>query len=390
MDDDARRLGERLLGEVESEGLSELFASLRELSLPPNHIPSIFGIPKLDALLSQPQQHRLPPPNPAPPTSSPHHHQPGQEINPQPSSPPRHPTSTTQPHPLTIDLISPPYSTHPSGSGKSTLTSLLIIYAILPQSLLGVPLNGTASTIILFDPLSRFHTPRLTQFLLHHLTTVLSSHNHSPNAPHVRKEILQCIRTALSRVLIFRPAGWTALLATLTSLSSSLLATNDSQRVLLSSNSKIHAVIFEDVHAFTPHIRAASIPSVSANPSPLALLAPYIRTLHETLRPEVVVLTSLSPTPISSIQHGGAVGASVSGVAVTRVAVRRVEVTRFAPGVSVEEAEGERGMRWEVVKRGRFEVWRVGGSGAAGEVVRFRIEGTGNVWFEGDDGVTNG
>jgi hypothetical protein len=51
------------------------------------------------------------------------------------------------------------------------------------------------------------------------------------------------------------------------------------------------------------------------------------------------------------------------GVAVARLGVRRVEVGRFRAGVSVEEAEAERGARWEVVRRGRFECWRVGAEG---------------------------
>jgi len=43
-----------------------------------------------------------------------------------------------------------------------------------------------------------------------------------------------------------------------------------------------------------------------------------------------------------------------------------VEVLRFAPEMSIEQAEAERGQRWEVVKRGRFECWRVGAGGGDG------------------------
>lgn len=65
---------------------------------------------------------------------------------------------------------------------------------------------------------------------------------------------------------------------------------------------------------------------------------------------------------------------------------------RFAAGISVEEAGLEQGLRGEVVRRGRFEVWRVGGGEegvpaggrtgrGGGGVVGFRIRGSGDVVF---------
>lgn len=54
--------------------------------------------------------------------------------------------------------------------------------------------------------------------------------------------------------------------------------------------------------------------------------------------------------------------------------VRRVEVVRFAPEMGVEQAQAEGAQRWEVVQRGRFEVWRVGGgSGGEAEGFVFRV-----------------
>lgn len=48
---------------------------------------------------------------------------------------------------------------------------------------------------------------------------------------------------------------------------------------------------------------------------------------------------------------------------------------KFTPALSVEEAEIERAQRWDVVQKGRFEVWKVGvGVGAGnGEGFVFRI-----------------
>lgn len=55
-----------------------------------------------------------------------------------------------------------------------------------------------------------------------------------------------------------------------------------------------------------------------------------------------------------------------------------MEVLKFAPGMGVEQAEAERGQRWEVVRRGRFECWKVGSGGAReGEGFVFRVGGEG-------------
>ncbi|PVH96757.1 hypothetical protein DM02DRAFT_534595 [Periconia macrospinosa] len=333
MDGDAKKLGERLLGEVETEGLSELFASLREF----NNV-----------------------------------------------------TFSSSSPPLTIDLLSPPYSTHPSGGGKSTLTQLLIVHAILPQSLLGVSLNGASSSIVLVDPLSHFRASRLTEFLLHHLTSTLSAHGQDVRSAPVKEEVLRCVRTALSHVLIYRPSSWASLVATLDGLPGYLFDDDEdaenSDRGSSGTHGKLppnplahrrlHAIILEDIHSFIPHLRSTAPPARSnAIPSPLSLLTPQIRTLHKILRPSVIMLTSLSPLAANanagSIVHGG----------ITRLAVRRIDVPRFAPGISIEEAEAERELRWKVVERGRFEVWRVG----AGEAVVFRIRGAGDVVVEGGD-----
>jgi hypothetical protein len=58
---------------------------------------------------------------------------------------------------------------------------------------------------------------------------------------------------------------------------------------------------------------------------------------------------------------------------VTRLAIRRVEVLKFAPAISIEEAEAERARRWDVVQKGRFECWKVGAGVRDSEGFVFRI-----------------
>jgi hypothetical protein len=75
-------------------------------------------------------------------------------------------------------------------------------------------------------------------------------------------------------------------------------------------------------------------------------------------------------------------------VAVTRLAVRRVEVLRFAPALSVEEAEVERAQRWDVVRKGHFECWKVGVGAREGDRFVFRVDDAGvEVEKEGGEGI---
>lgn len=60
-------------------------------------------------------------------------------------------------------------------------------------------------------------------------------------------------------------------------------------------------------------------------------------------------------------------------MAVTRLTVRRVEVLKFAPALSVEEAEAERAQRWGVVQKERFECSKVGVGVRDGEGFVFRV-----------------
>lgn len=51
----------------------------------------------------------------------------------------------------------------------------------------------------------------------------------------------------------------------------------------------------------------------------------------------------------------------------TRLAVRKLQVLKFAPEMSVSQAEAEKEQRWEVASRGRFECWKVGAGARDGE-----------------------
>ena len=72
--------------------------------------------------------------------------------------------------------------------------------------------------------------------------------------------------------------------------------------------------------------------------------------------------------------------------------IERDRVTKFGPGMSVEEASGERGQRWEAVTRSGFSGWiNWWASGGWREEVKEglrKLEGGGRFSFRvGDEGV---
>lgn len=330
----------------------------------------MFGIPELDALLATSSR--------TPAAAQPH---------PQPNRPPAQqednlwnppqnvqsvqPSLTTTDHPIKpathiLELISPPPTHHPSPAGKTSLLHLIITHAILPSTLSSIPLNGLSSAIIIIDPLSHFNVPRLAQVLLSHITTQFRLAETPIDAEDVttRKEILDCVKTSLMHVHIFRPSSWTSLMDTLTALPEYLFDPSRHR----STNRRIHAIVLEDVDVFTSQIRSSPSttlnPPTSAVPNPLHTASTHLTstlTKLATLLSCNAILTSHSTTPSSSRP---AIPTSwPPATQTTRLAVRRVEVVKFAPGICIEQAEAERSQRWEVVSRGRFEAWRVGGTG---------------------------
>ncbi|KAH3972894.1 hypothetical protein HBH51_103200 [Parastagonospora nodorum] len=332
----AKKLGEKLMAEVEVEDLSSVLKSLRELRVAPNETPNthiFFGIPEIDILF---------------------------------------PSSTS---PI-LELISPPPTHHPSGAGKTSLLYLIIAHAILPTTFSSTPLSGQNAAVILFDPLHHFSVPRLAKVIFTIISTTL--HSAAKEIEPLKPAIKTLIATSLLHVHIFRPQSWSATLSTLKSMPDYLF---DEERHK-SKHRRIHSIVLEDVDAFVWSIRSSVSTDLTATPesnltSASTLLTSALMQLHTQFSCGVI-LTSHSTTPSS---FRPAIPTSwPKEVSTTRLAVRRVEVLKFAPALSVEEAEIERAQRWDVVKKGRFEVWEIGAGVGAGN-------GEGFVFRIGDEGV---
>ncbi|KAL6709360.1 hypothetical protein ACN47E_001767 [Coniothyrium glycines] len=347
-DEGARRLGEKLVREVEVEGLSEIFKALREMEDRKGRITendtartprNIFGIKELDALIQNEE-------------------------------------------PSIVELVSPPPTHHFSGAGKTSLLYLLIAHAILPPTFSSnIPLPGLDTAIILFDPLSHFSVTRLTTILLATLKSASATANHSLPPAH---DLTAIIHRSLQHVHIFRPSSWPSLLATLKTLPDTHLFSFAAHK---SAHKRIHSLILDDADAFLPTIRSSTASSSSAAATSSSatsnltnastLLTHHLRNLT-TLLSCTAILTSSSVSP--GLFRPGLPLSWPVGSHVTRLAVRRVDVVPFAPQSSVEEAERERAQRWEVVARRRFECWKVGGSGG-------QEGGEGFVFWVGEAGV---
>jgi hypothetical protein len=270
------------------------------------------------------------------------------------------------PTPPILELVSPPPTHHPSGAGKTSLLHLVIAHAILPTFFSAIPLNGHNASVILFDPLHHFSVPRLTTILL----TILASKAPSDTP---QADLENIVSISLLHLHIFRPQSWPSLLATLRTLPAYLF---DHTRHK-SMHRRIHSIIFDDIDAFTWSIRNATVSSAAAT-NAVSSASAQLTTALQRLTKQFscsVILTSQSTTPSS---HRPALPASwPPNMSVTRWAIRRVEVVRFAPALSVVEAELERTHRWEVVRKGRFEVWKVGVGIQNGDGFVFKMDEVG-------------
>jgi len=190
-----------------------------------------------------------------------------------------------------------------------------------------------------------------------------------------KHDIISAIKTALQHVHIFRPQSWECLIASLHTLPSHLFDKEKHKSI----NRRIHSIILEDMDAFTWDLRNATNASTTLSTASTHLTSSLSKL--SSLFSCATILTSRSTTP--STYRPLVPTSWPQGTPVTRLAVRRVEVLKFAAAISMEEAEAERLQRWEVVKKGRFECWKVGaGARGEGEGFVFRVGGKGRVETE--------
>jgi hypothetical protein len=263
----------------------------------------------------------------------------------------------SNPSPTVLELVSPPLTHHPSGAGKTSLLYLIIAQAILPATFSSITdLGGRDAAIILFDPLHHFSVPRLASVLLSLITRKLP-HPHDQLEESSKPNLLSLVQKSLDHVHIFRPQSWSSLLATLHWLPDYLFNASSHK----STHRRIHSLILKDTDAFLPSLRNTH-PSPSTTVNPLSIASKSLTSSLQALQTLLscsIILSS--PSLLPTVFRPAIPVAWPQGMSVTRLAVRRVDVLKFAPEMGVEQAEAEKEQRWEVVRRGRFECWKVGG-----------------------------
>jgi hypothetical protein len=244
---------------------------------------------------------------------------------------------------------------------------------MLPSSLSSTSVGGHDAAIILFDPLNHFSIPCLASIMLSLLFSSILATGKSLDED-IKTTMKEVVKRSLLHLHIFRQQSWSALISTLHSLPDYLF---DNTRHK-SMHRRIHSLILDDIDAFVWSIRS-TFPSLPTSTSTSNLLSTASTQLTTQLTKLVALLScatlltshSSSNSPTTFRPHLPTIWPP--GTHITRLAVRRVKVLKFAPAISIEEAEAERQQRWDVVIRARFECWKVGQGVRDGEGFVFSV-----------------
>jgi hypothetical protein len=265
------------------------------------------------------------------------------------------------------------------GAGKTSLMYYIISVAILPATYSSTPIGGHGSAVVVLDADNRFRIERLVEVMAMYVSSRLADDGVSQqkNTDGLRDLIHAC----LAHVQIFRLQSMQSLLATLRKIPEML----ESRTAHRSAHRRLHSIILDSASAFFWQTRAAEengTSTVTANET-YALLVQELTTLSQRFSCAVVASSwDLGAGQVFTQSLRASLPTSWSGFPTLRLALRRLPVPRFAVGMSFQEAEAEKEMRWEVLSRGRCEAWVLGGSGLEG----FFFQVGKGVEFEVDEG----
>ncbi|KAI9855145.1 MAG: hypothetical protein M1824_006285 [Vezdaea acicularis] len=400
----ADALGARLLGEVEEEGLDELFRAIRVQN--DGQVGDRLHVPQIDRLLNvfhhgpvDTTSHALPTW-----TSSPHRDRP--------------PIPTTVPLAANAREAVVEITSMGPCAGKTHLLYYILTLSVLPSLFGEIDLNGKEATVVVMDTDGRFDVHRLKTVMAHYVKDrALKSSSPDLSKAKWADQLESLLHMALQHVHIFRPQSSASLLATLESLPEYLLhgRTHQSHARPLSALciDSISAFYWQDRYSTltepttattttTTTETAAADPPTNQNNAYIQRYQSLVHTLKSIqqtfsctvlatswgLFPFQAAKPSRSKSrPVSFRPHLPAVWASYPTL---RLVVARSVVPRFAPEMMVEEAARDRDARQEVVEKGRFGAWVDGGLGDGWtEVVREgleEVEGKGRLvfWVRGE------
>ncbi len=289
-------------------------------------------------------------------------------------------------------------------SGKTQLLYHLIAITLLPPFDNEVHLQCRGQAVVLLDLSSKFSVLRLEHMMHCYVSAKFSASDSHPGEEHVAG----LIHASLSQCHVFRPHSTPSLLSTLSTIPNYLLAQPSSH---FSANRPLGLLAINDISAFFHEDRQESeetaistIHNQKGNAGTKTLLQEYYVSLTTTLHeiqllfstPLVVINHALS-TPTNQRTAQPSLRPHLPGVwnnfCTLQIVVERDRVTKFGPGMSVEEASRERTQRWEAVSRSGFLGWvNWWGSGGWREEIKegiMALEKSGRFSFwVGDEGVT--
>lgn len=290
-------------------------------------------------------------------------------------------------------------------SGKTQLLYYIIAVTLLPHVYEAVTLRGKDQAVVLFDLSCKFSILRLRDIMRNYI----ADRSSTSELPFDEEKISPLIHTSLIHLHVFRPQSTPSLLSTLSSLPAYLLSRPSSH---FSANRPLGLLAINDISAFYQQDRldseeAQAIPPPTDGPNTTAVAPNLLQGRYKSLTAVLQDVSILFSAPIIatntalssfSAQTPGQpslrphLPAVWNNFCTLQLVVERDRVTKFGPGMSVKEASGERGQRWEAVTRSGFSGWvNWWGSGGWREEVREglrKLDGGGGFRFQvGDRGV---
>lgn len=288
-------------------------------------------------------------------------------------------------------------------SGKTQLLYHIIAINLLPHLHDDITLRGKEQAVALFDLSGRLSMSRLSDVMRGYIERRTSISRTALN----EKETTLLIHTSLTHLHVFRPQSTQSLVATLSALPAYLLSRPSSH---FSANRPLGLLAISDISAFYQQDRLESEEGQANTPNgpnaaatTITLLQSRYKSLTAILQdaqilfsaPVVVTnsaLSSFSSNVVGQPSLRLHLPAVWNSFCTLQLGIERDRVTKFGPGMSVEEASGEKAQRWEAVTRSGFSGWvNWWGSGGWREEVKEdlrRMEAGGSFKFRvGEEGV---
>ena len=287
-------------------------------------------------------------------------------------------------------------------SGKTQLLYHIIAINLLPHLHDDIELRGKEQAVALFDLSSRLSMSRLSDVMRGYI-----KRRSSISRTALNEETTLLIHTSLTHLHVFRPQSTQSLVATLSALPAYLLSRPSSH---FSANRPLGLLAISDISAFyqqdrleseegqvtTPDGTNAAATTVTLLQSRYKSLTAILQDVQTLFSAPVVVTNSALSSFSSNVVGQPSLRSHLPAVwnvfCTLQLGIERDRVTKFGPGMSVEEASGERAQRWEAVTRSGFSGWvNWWGSGGWREEVKEdlrRMEAGGSFKFRvGDEGV---